>query len=124
MSDERLEVGRFGEEVAARYLHDRGFEILDRNWRTGQPRGELDIVARQGGGDLVIVEVKTRRNLVAGDPVGGVTAQKLVKLRRLAHAWLQANPQIRPPGVRFDVIGVLIGQGSTRTQVEHLRGVV
>lgn len=124
MEDRRIAVGRFGEEIARRFLTDRGFAILDTNWRSHDPRGELDIIARQGVGDLVIVEVKTRRSLTAGEPVGGVTALKLIQLRRLAVAWLRENPQMRPPGVRFDVIGVLIGAGDSPTQVQHLVGVV
>ena len=124
MADQRASVGAFGEEIAVRFLRDRGFEILARNWTHRDPRGELDIIARQGCGDDVIVEVKTRRSLAVGDPVTGVTQEKLGKLRRLALAWLRANPDVHPPGVRFDVIGVLIGSGSTPTRVQHVRGVV
>ena len=51
------EVGRHGENVVARLLEDRGWQILDRNWRC--EHGELDIVAVDGA-DLVAVEVKTR----------------------------------------------------------------
>ena len=124
MGDQRAAVGRFGEEVARRFLEGQGFAILETNWPCREPRGEIDIIAREPGGDLVIVEVKTRRTLGAGEPVDGVTGEKLLKLRRLAARWLQVHPQGRPPGVRFDVIGVLIGHGEAPTLVHHIRAVV
>ncbi|MDT7551180.1 MAG: putative endonuclease, partial [Actinomycetota bacterium] len=40
------ELGRYGEELAARHLTDAGMEVLARNWRCRE--GELDIVARDG----------------------------------------------------------------------------
>ena len=43
---ERAAVGRRGEDLAARYLSDHGWQIVDRNWRPGTGlRGELDLVA-------------------------------------------------------------------------------
>ena len=51
-------VGRYGEDLAARYLTAEGFVILERNWRC--ELGEIDIVARDGDA-LVVCEVKTRR---------------------------------------------------------------
>ena len=124
MPDARAEVGRFGEDVAARYLSDRGLTIIERNWRSGTPRGALDIIARAPDGDLVIVEVKARRTLGVGAPVNGVTPQKLRQLRRLANTWLREHPEIPAPGVRFDVVGVLIGRGSSPSVVQHIPGVV
>ena len=124
MDDPRRAVGQFGEAVAQRFLRDQGFEILETNWRSRDPRGELDIVARDRTGDVVVVEVKTRRTLVVGEPVTGVTPRKLIRLRRLAARWLRDHPQPGAPGVRVDVIGILIGTGSAPTRVDHLIGVV
>ena len=58
-------LGRQGEELAARYLQQKGYQIIDRNWRSG--RQELDIVAQKED-ILVVVEVKSRRNNSFGDP--------------------------------------------------------
>ncbi len=59
----RIELGQYGEQLAARYLTDAGYVILDRNWRCRS--GELDLVAQQGR-ITVICEVRTRRGHRAG----------------------------------------------------------
>jgi putative endonuclease len=101
--DRRRELGAYGEQLAARYLQDRGLQVLDRNWRCAH--GEVDLVARDGD-CLVFCEVKTRRTDRFGAPVEAVTWHKAARLRRLAAAWLQEH-EVRGGRVRIDVIGVL-----------------
>ncbi|RYV51778.1 YraN family protein [Pengzhenrongella frigida] len=112
-------VGRYGEKVAAGYLADAGWEVLDRNWRGRD--GELDIVARRAGA-LIVVEVKTRRGLGYGHPAEAVTPRKLARLRRLTAQWLAAH-DVRPAFIRIDVIAVLVPRRGA-VQLEHLVGVV
>lgn len=111
------EVGRFGEDLAARALADLGWVILDRNWRCAD--GEIDIVALDGD-EAVIVEVKTRRSRAFGSPAEAVTRAKLSRLRRLAAAWLSGQER-RFAGVRVDVIAIEARSGSAT--IDHLRGV-
>ena len=66
-------IGMWGEQVAADYLIQLGFEILNRNVRT--PYGEIDIVARQGEITLFI-EVKTRSSNKMGLPEESITPRK------------------------------------------------
>ncbi len=112
-------VGRYGEDVAARFLQDAGWQVLDRNWRGRD--GELDLVARDGSA-LVVVEVKTRRGTGYGHPAEAVTACKVARLRRLTAQWVAAH-DVRPASIRIDVIAVLVPR-SGAAQVEHLVGVV
>ena len=63
-------LGKYGEELAARYLSKNGLVILERNWRCDL--GEIDVIAREKN-DLVICEVKTRRTVAFGDPIESVT---------------------------------------------------
>ena len=112
-------VGRYGENVATRFVQDAGWQVLDRNWRgTG---GELDIVALDGTA-LVAVEVKTRRGVGFGHPAEAVTVRKIARLRRLTAQWVAAH-DVRPRSIRIDVIAVLV-QRSGAAQVEHLVGIV
>ncbi len=106
--DGRRSLGAYGEALAARYLRERGLTVLARNWRCDV--GEIDIVALDGR-CLVVCEVKTRRGSRFGLPVEAVTWAKLLRLRRLAAAWLHAQ-EPAPGGpaiaaVRIDVVGVL-----------------
>jgi len=112
-------VGRYGEDVAAAYVRDAGWVVLDRNWRGAG--GELDLVALDGT-ELVAVEVKTRRTATFGSPAEAVTPRKLARVRRLTAQWLAAH-DVRPASVRIDVLAVLVtGRGAA--QVDHLVGVV
>ncbi|WP_277213447.1 YraN family protein [Isoptericola croceus] len=112
-------VGRYGEQVAARYLTERGYEVLERNWRG--TRGELDLVTRRGG-TLVVVEVKTRRGTGFGHPAEAVTRAKLDRIRRLTAEWLHTRAAPRYE-VRIDVVAVILPRAGA-AQVEHLQGVL
>ena len=111
-------LGRYGEELAARFLAKQGWTILDRNWRCST--GELDIVAERDR-ILVICEVKARRSLRFGSPLEAVTPEKLQRLRRLAGAWIASHPQ-HSETVRIDVISVLVDDAGM-TRLQHIEGV-
>ncbi len=115
MSEERLALGRWGEEAACRFLERSGHRIVARNLRT--PVGEIDIIARRGS-VLLIVEVKTRRSNAFGTPAEAVGPVKQRQILRAAR-WYFAD---RPPGrlqPRFDVIAVMPGpDGAPRC--EHI----
>lgn len=111
-------VGAYGERVAVRYLTERGWTVLDRNWRSRS--GELDIVARDGD-EVVFVEVKTRSGTGYGHPAEAVTAAKVARLRRLAAEWLAAH-DVHTAGVRIDVLAVLRSRRGAAA-VEHLKAV-
>lgn len=115
------ELGRFGEQLAARYLTDAGLVVLERNWRCA--RGEIDIIAVDGGA-LVFVEVKTRSSTAYGDPAEAVTRAKAGRLRLLAAQWLSDRRAAAdtPPWreLRFDVVCVLRGAGGPPV-VRHIR---
>src|SRR5690606_736787 len=112
-------VGRYGEDLAVRHLVDKGWRIVERNWRGDA--GEVDVVAMDGS-TLVVVEVKTRSGTAFGYPAEAVTLTKLTRLRKLAGQWLTEH-DARVAAVRIDVVAVILPrQGAA--QVEHLVGVV
>ena len=112
-------LGRQGEDVAASYLADQGFTVVERNWRC--EHGEIDLVGVDGR-DTVFVEVKTRSSTAFGHPFEAITDAKLARLRRLAVAWCDAQTGPRPQVIRIDAVSVLIRDGALPF-VEHLRGV-
>ncbi len=112
-------LGRYGEDVAARYLHEQGLVVLGRNWRCRE--GEIDIIAREDD-VLVVCEVKTRSGHRHGSPVEAVTGRKADRLRIAATRWMQAH-QAHPRAVRFDVIAVHSARHGA-AHVDHRQGVI
>lgn len=108
------ELGTWGEEIAAAYLVNKGYEILHRDWKSGHR--DLDIVARDGL-QIVFVEVKTRRNNFFGEPVLAVDYRKQRNLR------LAINHYLKYYGInqeaRFDIVSV-VGTKETESLIEHL----
>jgi putative endonuclease len=118
-NNSRQALGRFGEDIAAHYLTDQGWTVLDRNWRCRE--GELDLIAQPQPGTVVFVEVKTRSGARFGSPAAAVTPRKLARLRRLAGAWLREHPGDYR-FLRIDVIAVTSGAKLGRS-VDHIEGV-
>ena len=106
-------LGGRGENVAARFLRNRGFQIICRNYRC--ELGEIDIVARDGR-TLVFVEVKTR---TYDDPApeDQVNAAKQHQLTKAARHYL-SRYGVRQPPARFDVVAVVWPDGRD-PQIRH-----
>lgn len=104
MSRQKNDLGAQGENIAVRYLQNKGYRIVARNYRTRF--GEIDIIAEQGP-DLVFVEVKTRTSVLFGSPLDSVNGSKQKQLSRVALDYMnKKNCQNRP--ARFDVVGILV----------------
>lgn len=112
--------GARGEQYAAAYLQQKGYAILQRNFRVRG--GELDIVA-QTGDTLVFVEVKTRALSCRDTPAAAVTPQKQRRLLLAAQSYLQAHPA-PDCWLRFDVVEVYTAspQRFDVARVEHICG--
>ena len=121
MSDPRPRLGRLGEQLAAEHLLRRGFQIVERNYRTRW--GELDIVAFDGR-VLAFCEVKTRRvSPAGGSPLDAVRGLKRSQVRKMAGRWLIERTE-RPHAdtLRFDAIGVMLDNADRLVSLEHLEG--
>lgn len=111
-------VGRYGEDLAAQYLLNQGFEILERNWRC--PIGELDLIVK-GHDSVVAVEVKTRQTMTFGGPLQAITTTKAQRLRRLLASYLHQNPNpVRL--VRVDLVAIFLPAGGP-PELQHLKAV-
>jgi putative endonuclease len=119
-SDPRRHLGRVGEQLAAEHLVHRGFQIVERNFRTRW--GELDIIALDGR-TLVFCEVKTRRVGVAVPPFEALHPRKRSQVRKIARHWLSCRSE-RPIAsqLRFDAIGVTFDGSGQLVSLDHLEG--
>lgn len=109
--------GDVGERLAVKYLEEKGMKILERNFRFD--RGELDIVAEDKG-EIVFVEVKSRRTQAFGAPEEAVTPRKESLLKRTAEGYLLQRG-LEQCACRFDVIAIDWPDG--RPEIRHLRKV-
>ncbi|MBR5804010.1 MAG: YraN family protein [Bacteroidaceae bacterium] len=99
---EHYKLGKRGEDEATQYLERKGYFIMHRNWRWGKK--ELDIVARDGE-EVVIVEVKTRRNTDYGKPEDAVNEQKIRHILSSTDAYIRKYAIDLP--IRFDIVTVV-----------------
>jgi putative endonuclease len=97
-------VGLTAESVAAAFLEERGFIIVQRNFAAAG--GEIDLIARDGE-TLVFVEVRSRASTELGDPIETITSTKRGRIVRAARAWLAgANLDEEHVACRFDVVTI------------------
>jgi len=100
----KKELGDRGEDIAADFLKNKNFAIIERNYRYGH--GEIDIIMKDKD-VLVFVEVKTRKNLEFGPPELAVTRNKQRQIRKIAEAYL-IEKEITDIDCRIDVIAILL----------------
>lgn len=100
---QKIFLGKFGEEKARRFLKSKGYQILDRNYRT--PFGELDIVAFRDE-SLVFVEVKTRTSLEFGLPEEAVGQKKILAMIKAARFYLKVK-KLYGCNATFGIISII-----------------
>lgn len=108
------ELGRRGEDAAARFLDRLGYEIVERNWTCAA--GEADIIARDGD-SVVFVEVKTRSSCDYGMPAEAVDEAKRDRYERIAALFLQGFDVVDVP-VRFDIVSI-VAISPDRAMIRH-----
>ena len=110
-------LGRYGEDLACKYLQAKGYKILKRNFRCRR-FGEIDIVASKAE-VLSFIEVKTRASLRYGMPVEAVTLAKQRKIYRVAQYYLQCEGLTsRIPMLSFDVVEIIV-EGAAGVRLFH-----
>jgi putative endonuclease len=109
------DVGRWGEDLAHRYLRKRNYMIVARNYRpsSGAP-GEIDIIARRGP-KLIFVEVKTRASDAISFPERAVDDKKRRTVIRVARDYAR-RADVAWEDVRFDVVAIT---GLKKPAIEH-----
>ena len=103
MSISKKSIGKAGEEKAARYLIEKGYSIVARNWQTKS--GEIDIIALSND-VLVFVEVKTLPNGNVDMLSHVLDDRKQKKIIETSKRFLLINRQYSKHYIRYDVIVV------------------
>ena len=111
------DTGKWGEELAAGFLRDRGYDIMERDWRLGHR--DIDIIARSpDGGEVVFVEVKTRSADVITKPEDAIDIRKIRNIGICANAYVKQFNVLAQ--LRFDVISI-VGRNASCASVEHIK---
>lgn len=123
--DTRRELGRLGEDLAVRYLEEKGFLCIERNWRVRL--GEVDAIMMDKEA-LVFVEVRTRRSTSASDAfqlaAESIGDSKIHRLRLLADWYRRHNSQLQFIQVRLDVVLIHWPSGNGEPELIHYPGVI
>ena len=107
------DLGHKGEDMAAKYLQEQGYFILERNWMN-KGRKELDIIATKDD-VIVFVEVKTRKVGSVTTPISAVDDRKQHRNILAEDSYLKANRI--DLNYRFDVIGIIYKDEESR--IDH-----
>lgn len=114
----RQEIGKWGENLACRYIEENKYKIIERNFLCRQ--GEIDIIAKDiNSNELVFIEVKTRSNFKYGNPAASVNKPKQKHMKQAIKYYLYKN-RIESIAIRIDVIEVYIVQSC---KINHIKQV-
>ena len=115
-------LGAWGERQARLYLERQGYRIAAANYRC--PDGEVDLIAESGGGELVFIEVKTRRGRKFGEAAEAITAAKAQRLAAAAGHYLAQrygeSPALEQTQWRIDLICLQLDQSGKLQSLTHL----
>ena len=112
------ELGRIGEDIAAKYLVNSNYEIIERNFRCKQ--GEIDIIAKEDD-EIVFIEVKTRSSVICGRPSEAVNKLKKKHLIQTIKYYLYLN-KLEDKNIRIDVIEVYISKNNV--WINHIKQII
>lgn len=116
----RNPVGKKGEDLATEFLKNKGYKILERNYR--KKYAEIDIIAISPDKTLVFVEVKTRTSQKFGTPFEAITSWKIRPVTQLAQYYQTTHPNL-PDTMRIDAIAVEMNENGLLGKIEHLENI-
>lgn len=113
---EHNEVGKWGEEIAVKYLHKRGYTIRECDWRSGHR--DIDIIAISPDQRFVVfIEVKTRTTDDVAAPEDAIDSRKIKNLGYAANAYVKHNQIVLD--LRFDII-TIVGNNQSEPLIDHI----
>ena len=114
-------LGDIGERIAKNYLKEKGYKVLDRNFRYSK-LGEIDLVAQKGA-EVIFFEVKARmrKGLSEFKPEDNITQIKQKKLVKLAQIWLAKRKL--DTGWQIDVLAIEIYRNKS-FDIRHLENAI
>jgi putative endonuclease len=118
-------IGKNGELLAANYLIAMGYEVLDANYfnHKGYRIGEIDIIAKDPKGNIIFVEVKSRKGeKESWVPGENINPEKLRRICKAANVYLRDNNLLEKTW-RIDLIGVLFNIKTRKASICHIKAI-
>lgn len=112
------EKGKYGEDVAAKYLEKQGYKILERNFRYSK-YGEIDIIAIKNL-TIFAIEVKARSNNAFGEALEAITQKKLEKINATFQYYL-SNTKVMHKKYQIDAISIMFENSTPK--IEHVKNI-
>ena len=112
----KIETGNKGERLAAEFLQNKGFEILEKNYRF--KHAEIDLIIKRDDW-VIFIEVKTRTSTWFGEPEQFVGSHKASKMFEAAEEYIYATDW--HGHIRFDIVSVKLGYD---VQIEHFEDAI
>ena len=110
---------KLGEEIASKYLKEKGYKIIERNFR--KRYGEIDIIATHQN-ILVFVEVKTRTSNLYGGAIEAIAYHKLKSLIKTAEFYKLLHSNL-PESLRIDAILIDLDSNNKVLNMEHVENI-
>ncbi len=118
MENDYKKIGKFGENIAVKFLKIRGYKILEQNFMCKQ--GEIDIIAKDRN-EYIFCEVKTRRTNKYGSPIDAVNFYKKKHIWNATKYYLYKN-KLMNKNIRFDVIEIYIKD--KKIYINHIKSIM
>ena len=125
MKEHNLDIGRLGESIAKGYLENKGYFIVDQNYKNKY--AEIDLIARHKD-NLVFVEVKTRIGEQFGIPEDAINGNKLRRLIRNAQVYMMKKNYDLPRGkagmdFRIDAVCIVLDGNKQAIRIDHYENI-
>lgn len=116
---EHNDLGKWGEDYAVEYLRHEGYIILERDWRNGRSKRDIDIICKTADRTTVVfVEVKTRSREDVARPEDAVNIRKIRNIGQAADQYVKNNNVVEE--LRFDIIAIVGRMGDCNVKLEHI----
>ncbi len=117
----RSEFGNWAEEHVAQYLQEKGYVIIDRNYR--KPWGEIDVITQKDG-ILIFVEVKANKSEIAGfEPELRVSPEKLRRLSRAIQTYIAYRKYPPEQNWQIDVVTLVLDRDRGVAKIKHFKNI-
>ena len=120
MKIENFSKGRKGEDIAAKFLEEKGFTVLERNWHTRF--GELDVIAIKDD-VIVFVEVKLKVGDLFGTPEEMINKRKMFQVLNTAEMYLLKDPKLKALKRRIDAVCIVANKEGDVIRINHYEAI-